>query len=253
IDTTFETSDKFFNLNIDVKRKYTKKTGTTKNGWDELERESTNLKRPGDLKESFDFSVLEDENFTWPNEDVPNFQSTVRTMFQCMTSFGSRMLSVIAIGLDLSEFKPGGGGGAVTPDFKGQGDRRILLGLKFSIPGFFGLRKFGKYFFGWLDLFQQNLFSSLEIFKAQKFGMAFLGVLLEALGILWGLDFWSHSVHRVLIPEEEIKRRVPCRSLVLFHDPDDDTMVTCLDGSNKYSPIRARGWNYHQLHSTYKY
>ena len=39
IDTTFETSDKFFNLNIDVKRKYTKKTGTTKNGWDELERE----------------------------------------------------------------------------------------------------------------------------------------------------------------------------------------------------------------------
>ena len=40
IDTTFETLyDKFFNLNIDVKRKYTKKTGTTKNGWDELERE----------------------------------------------------------------------------------------------------------------------------------------------------------------------------------------------------------------------
>ena len=39
IDTTFETYDKFFNLNIDVKKKYTKKTGTTKNGWDELERE----------------------------------------------------------------------------------------------------------------------------------------------------------------------------------------------------------------------
>ena len=27
-------------------------------------------------------------------------------------------------------------------------DRRIFLGLKFSIPGFFGVRKFGKYFFG---------------------------------------------------------------------------------------------------------
>ncbi len=25
-------------------------------------------------------------------------------------------------------------------------------GLKFSIPGFFGIGKFGKYFFGWLDL-----------------------------------------------------------------------------------------------------
>ena len=26
-------------------------------------------------------------------------------------------------------------------------DRRIFLGLKFSIPGFFWVRKFGKYFF----------------------------------------------------------------------------------------------------------
>ena len=68
-------------------------------------------------------------------------------------------------------------------------------------------------------------------------------------------DFFSSikQVHRVLIPEEEIKRRVPRRSLVLFHDPDDDTMVTCLDGSNKYPPTRARDWIYHQLHSTYKY
>ena len=31
-------------------------------------------------------------------------------------------------------------------------DRRIFLGLKFSIPGFFWVGKFGKYFFGWLDL-----------------------------------------------------------------------------------------------------
>ena len=39
IDFTFETYDKFFNLCPDAKQKYTKKTGTTKNGWDELERE----------------------------------------------------------------------------------------------------------------------------------------------------------------------------------------------------------------------
>ena len=62
-----------------------------------------------------------------------------------------------------------------------------------------------------------------------------------------------HQVHRVLIPEEEIKRRVPRRSLVFFYGPDDDVIVTCLDGSNKYPPIRARDWTYHQLHSTYKF
>ena len=31
-------------------------------------------------------------------------------------------------------------------------DKRIFLGLKFSIMGFFGEGKFGKYFFGKLDL-----------------------------------------------------------------------------------------------------
>ena len=63
----------------------------------------------------------------------------------------------------------------------------------------------------------------------------------------------SHQVHRVLIPEGELKRRVPRRSLVLFYDPDDDIMITCLDGSNKYPPMRARDWIYHRLHSTFKY
>ena len=35
-----------------------------------------------------------------------------------------------------------------TPNFKCRG----FLGLKFSTPGYFWVRKFGKYFFGWLDL-----------------------------------------------------------------------------------------------------
>ena len=48
----------------------------------------------------------------------------------------------------------------------------------------------------------QNLFSSLEIFKAQKFGMALFVVLLEALGILGGFDFWSHSLIRLVFIRE---------------------------------------------------
>ena len=41
--------------------------------------------------------------------------------------------------------KPRGG----VLGFSSDGDdRRIFLGLKFSIPGFFWVRKFGKYVFG---------------------------------------------------------------------------------------------------------
>ena len=43
---------------------------------------------------------------------------------------------------------PEGGGGGVR-GISSDGDyRRIFLGLKFSLPGFFWVRKFGKYFFG---------------------------------------------------------------------------------------------------------
>ena len=41
----------------------------------------------------------------------------------------------------------GGGGGVLGILIDGD-DRRIFLGLKLSIPGFFWVRKFGKYFLG---------------------------------------------------------------------------------------------------------
>ena len=41
--------------------------------------------------------------------------------------------------------KPQGGVLGISSD---EDDRRIFWGLKFSDPGFFWVRKFGKYFFG---------------------------------------------------------------------------------------------------------
>lgn len=47
------------------------------------------------------------------------------------------------------------------------------------------------------------------------------------------------QVHRVIIPEEELKRRTPRRSVAFFYDPDWKAKITCLDGSNKYPPIKC--------------
>ena len=41
-----------------------------------------------------------------------------------------------------------GGGGGVLGILSDGDDRRIFWGLKVSFPGFFWVRKFGKYFFG---------------------------------------------------------------------------------------------------------
>ena len=43
------------------------------------------------------------------------------------------------------------GGGKVLRISSDGDDQRIFLGLKFSIPGFFWVGKFGKYFLGWRD------------------------------------------------------------------------------------------------------
>ena len=50
-------------------------------------------------------------------------------------------------------------------------DRRIFLGLKFSILGFFWVGKCGKYFFGWLELSRDFLGVILTFV-----GYVFLGV-----------------------------------------------------------------------------
>lgn len=49
------------------------------------------------------------------------------------------------------------------------------------------------------------------------------------------------QVHRVLIPEEQIRRRQR-RSLAFFFDPDVDAVITCMDGSNKYPPVTSGEW-----------
>ena len=58
-------------------------------------------------------------------------------------------MEVISIGKKATWCDPGG----IRISSDEDDRRRIFLGLKFSIPGFFGVGKFGKYFFVvWLNL-----------------------------------------------------------------------------------------------------
>lgn len=46
-------------------------------------------------------------------------------------------------------------------------------------------------------------------------------------------------MHRVVVPEEEVRRRTPRHSMAFFAHPDNDVIITALDGSNKYEPVDA--------------
>ncbi|CAH3034852.1 unnamed protein product [Porites lobata] len=261
IDSVFETYDTFFNLHVQVKEKYAKKEGTSPNGWDAIERESTNPDRPGDLKESFDVGAVYDENFNWPNTDVPNFQANVMSIYKCLSDLALRVLSVMAVGLGLNP-------DAFAYAYEKRG---TLLGgtqLRYNFypmitditkvkPGQIRCGEHTDY--GGITLLIQDEVGGLEVTNIEgQFVPArpMKGTVLVNVADLmerWTADQLKSTVHRVLIPEDEIRRRVPRRSLVFFVDPDHEAVITCLDGSNKYPPITSKDWISKKLEETYKY
>ena len=59
--------------------------------------------------------------------------------------------------------------------------------------------------------------------------------------------------HRVLLPVEESDKKSVRQSLAFFCHPDNGVVVECVDGSNKYPPIRADEDCWNRLNRTYQY
>ena len=57
--------------------------------------------------------------------------------------------------------------------------------------------------------------------------------------------------HRVLIPEEDTKKQAVRRSIAFFVQPDNNVLVECVDGSNKYPPITAQEDTRRRYNRTY--
>ena len=64
---------------------------------------------------------------------------------------------------------------------------------------------------------------------------------------------WLWQCHRVMIPDDETKRRQMRRSMAFFVTTDHDVTVRCLDGSDKYPPINATEYLYARLNATHLY
>lgn len=47
------------------------------------------------------------------------------------------------------------------------------------------------------------------------------------------------QLHRVLLPEDESRKRSVRKSIAFFLHPDNDVLIECVDGSNKYPPVLA--------------
>jgi len=57
--------------------------------------------------------------------------------------------------------------------------------------------------------------------------------------------------HRIMIPDDEVKRQKMRRSIAFFVIADDDVTVKCLDGSDTYPPVNSSEYLENKLKASY--
>ncbi|XP_022732371.1 2-oxoglutarate-Fe(II) type oxidoreductase-like isoform X2 [Durio zibethinus] len=100
----FEQSKKFFSLPVEEKKKFAVKNHR---GYTEMydEKLDNSLKAKGDSKEGFYVGTLaENHQNQWPSEeDLPSWRSTMEAYYEKVLSAGMKLISLVALALNLDE------------------------------------------------------------------------------------------------------------------------------------------------------
>uniref|UniRef100_A0A3P9K1E0 Si:dkey-10o6.2 n=1 Tax=Oryzias latipes TaxID=8090 RepID=A0A3P9K1E0_ORYLA len=254
VDRAMETSRQFFLQPDEEKQPFSR--GNFENcfnhGWVSMETESLNPSRPGDLKEAFNISSLDPE-IKWPSK---HFQEVHTSFFQLCKELSLRVLKVVALSLNLqpdvilSAHKFIG-----TSNKNGTTLRALYYPPLNSENPKEGQIRCGEHtdYGTFTLLFQgseglQVCGRSGEFFPAPNIPGA---ILLNIADLLqrWTSDQYISVCHRVLLPPagDSCTRQ----SLAFFLHPDDEAVITCLDGSNKYPPITAEAHALKKLRDSY--
>ncbi|KAL5009739.1 hypothetical protein ScPMuIL_012044 [Solemya velum] len=239
-----ETSREFFLLPDEMKEKYKRfRVPEEYTGWLGLEKEALNPKRPGDLREVFDYTPY--GNLDGCPEDLcPDFLRTCDQFFKTVQDLAMRVLEVVAVGLQLPEEVARG----VLDCHKLVGQKGNYTEIRTSYYPPIGDRalkpdqiRLGEHSdFGSLSLLFQDDAGGLEV--CTRTGDYIPATPIPGTAVLkvgqilqrWTADRLVATKHRILIPDD--RRFHERQSVVMFLCPDDDASIQCLDGSNKYPP-----------------
>ncbi|CAK6954499.1 uncharacterized protein si:dkey-10o6.2 [Scomber scombrus] len=230
VDRVMDISKKFFLQTDEEKKPFTRKTfpNNLNHGWVSLETERLNPSRPGDLKEAFNTASLHPD-IKWPSaEAVKSFQEIQTSFFHRCKELSLRVLRVMAhsLGLDPEVFL--GAHRLIGTD----GNGTTLRSLYYP-PGSEGL---------------QVRRRSGEFIGAPSIPGAVL-VNIADLMQCWTSDQFVSVRHRVLLPPAgDSSTR---QSLAFFVQPDDEALITCIDGSNKYPPVTAGAYLIERFNDSY--
>ena len=250
-----QVSKEFFEQPVESKQRYTR--GTEINfGWVAVEKERVNPERPGDFKEAFNYCPSDDPD-TWPA--IPDFQAVSREMYIECTKLCYRMCDVLSVEMGLSKDYMKNAHQLIGK----HGNPTTLRTLYYPPitedtqlkPGQIRLGEHSDY--GTITLLFQDNVGGLEV---QIPGVGYVpatpipGTVLVNIGDLmqrWTSDSLLATKHRVLVPEEEFRKRKCRQSIAFFVHPDDDFIVKCLDGSDKYEPISSLDYLNYRFSVTY--
>ncbi|XP_013412662.1 UPF0676 protein C1494.01-like [Lingula anatina] len=254
----FKISEEFFALPTEVKVKH-RKAKDSNHGYVELEREGLNPEeRPSDLKESFNFTP-KSQYKPWPDEELPKFKTTFEKFWDLSSQLTLRILEAMAYGLDLEPQYL-----VNTHQLLGKDGNASTLRTMYypGVPSAASIKanqvRCGEHSdFGSITLVYQREMGGLEVLThdGRYTPVPYIpGAIVVNIGDLmqrWAADRLIAAKHRVLFPQDQELLSKARQSIAFFAQPDDQVMITCLDGSNKYEPIGALDYLNMRFGATY--
>lgn len=208
-------------------------------GWIKLERERFNQDRSaGDLHEAFNYVPGYCSNEVWPQVD--RFESLTKRMHEVGTQLARRFCDVLSLGLGL------------PIEFMRNAHQKTFILRSLYYPPIKDDKmvakdqaRIGEHTdWGTITFNFQDTVGGLEVktpegeFKLVEPIPGTAIVTPSALLQRWTADKIKGAVHRILL--DDVRGKIERQAVVVYTQPDDDVVIRCIDGSDKYEPITSK-------------
>ncbi|XP_033629574.1 2-oxoglutarate-dependent dioxygenase gloF-like [Asterias rubens] len=246
VQQMWSVSKEFFHLPASVKDKYPRNPKEN-HGYVRMERENLNPDRPhGDLKELFNYHPMTANENNWPKDsECPSFKQVLTDFWDPCLVLHERILEVMGHALQLQDPLLFAKHHSKAFENSGTTLRTLYYPALVDVSPKEQQVRCGEHsdYGGITLLFQER--PGLEV---RSRGGSYIKAQLVENGILvnigdlmqrWTADQYLAVKHRVLLEDAPGDCVKPRQSIAFFGHPNYDSLIECIDGSNKYPPINS--------------